>query len=315
MSADYAGDWIQLARHHHAQQQYVPAAVAIERALLLAPRAVKLWDMAGDLYHALSRTNFTYVARAIECCQNSLALQPPGVASTLNNLAAVLTESGRYDEAIEATERAIGLDPSFYQHYQHAETLLSAKRYSAAQAAFRGLLARADFNRENTLRRADVYNHLAVSLLEGARIAGGMDEAVRRDALEASRAAIRLQPACPYHHAHNYYQILAASYLHSGRVDLASAALWPVAATLWGGNNDGGTYARAGFRALAWAQSRGGGDGAAAAAAATLDELRALSPGSRPSYADRLWTLEGFKYVLSATWTLDTGPWALDPGP
>ena len=226
-------------------------------------------------------------------------------------------------EAVDASEHAAALDGSFHNGYQVAETLLTAKRYMDATARFRALLRRPDATAQPPTKRADVQNHLAVALLATAGAAPRGGEAargLRRAALEASRQALRLQPACPHTHAHNYYQILASHYIHAERLDLATAALWPVAAMAWGqaAPADSAAYARAGFRALAWAQRRAedaraatgdaleAADGAdasesrvapssdelaSASASGTLEELRRFTAAS---HVDRLWTLDSF---------------------
>ena len=120
------------------------------------------------------------------------------------------------------------------------EALTSGKRRAEAQVVYHELLRRADAQTQPTL--ADVHNHLAVSLLESEsyRIDGqtaafdvleGRESELCRghdtsgvvllglttpcdaisDALAASRAALRLRPACRYAHAQNYYQVLATS--------------------------------------------------------------------------------------------------------
>ena len=129
------------------ENDYLATADALENALRLAPRASAVWDMASDIYHTLSRANVSYTARAIECCQKSLALQGPSnkaTAPTWSNLANVLTEVGRHNESIDAAKIAMTLDGSFHHGYQHAEALLMAKRHEEAQAAYQALLRRAD---------------------------------------------------------------------------------------------------------------------------------------------------------------------------
>ena len=126
-----APNWIHQARQHYQNNEMLPAKEALEHALKLLPQSPNVWDMLGDVHHALSRENFTHIERAIECCKASLAIEPK-VASTWTNLAKVLTEAGRHEEAIDATKKALDLEPSFRSGYQRAEALLSAKRHPEA---------------------------------------------------------------------------------------------------------------------------------------------------------------------------------------
>ena len=85
-----APNWIHQARQHYQNNEMLPAKEALEHALKLLPQSPNVWDMLGDVHHALSRENFTHIERAIECCKASLAIEPK-VASTWTNLAKVLT--------------------------------------------------------------------------------------------------------------------------------------------------------------------------------------------------------------------------------
>ena len=323
---------LELARLMHAQQDIVGATEALEASLRLDPTAENVWELASDAYHHLSRSNFSYAHRAIECCRASLRLQPAN-AQTWTNLAKVLGEAGRHDEAIEATARARRLDGSFHVEYQHAEALNAASKRSEAQAAYRSLIARAESAASSSSPSEarhepslpDVHNHLAVSLLETAALEAVALEAVALDALPeapqdrvteamaASRAALRLNPACSYAHAQNYYQVLATGFHSRDRLDLATAALWPIAAAAWGArpppaamaasshrgssrsSSSGGSgsfgsggsgereesmplFARSGFQALAWKQQARGD---VAAASNTLGVLEWLGPAWR----------------------------------
>ena len=234
-----ARGWIEQARLHHAQRDLIRAADALQNSLRIEPSNSNVWEMAADAYHELSETNWSYASWAIISVRHALRLRP-GSVSSWTNVAKVLGESGRHDEAIDATTRALHLDGSFHTRYQHAEALTSGKRRAEAQVVYHELLRRADAQTQPTL--ADVHNHLAVSLLESEsyRIDGqtaafdvleGRESELCRghdtsgvvllglttpcdaisDALAASRAALRLRPACRYAHAQNYYQVLATS--------------------------------------------------------------------------------------------------------
>ena len=94
--------------------------------------------------------------------------------------------------------------------------------------AYRALLSQHADSGGAAPPRADVYNHLAVSLPEHPL---HMPEGERgAAALVHARRAVQADPACRYLHAHNYYQVLAAAYRAQDQMELATAALWPVAA-------------------------------------------------------------------------------------
>ena len=327
--------WVQLARMKHALRseglfRLVEASQALETALRLSPATAEVWDMAADAYHELSRDNFTYAQRTIECCQASLRLKPH-VTGMWTNMAKVLSEAGRHREALHATSQALHLDGSFHVLYQHAEALTAAKQHALAQTAYRRLIRRqAEAPSRSIL--ADVYNHLAVSLSDMAAQRGigseatwasagtitspgaspskaalkalSASKATERlgEAFDASRAALRLEPQCAYNHAQNYHQVLAVVLHQQGRLDLATAALWPVAAKLsaegstgapaglpagppaadelTGSSPMGGArqpddvaYLRAGFHVIAWTHRRSGD---ADRAAEAIGELEAL---------------------------------------
>ena len=71
-------------------------------------------------------------------------MSPPSSGARMALLAKVLGEAGHHDEAVDATVRACRIQPTFHNHYQHAEALLSAKRHAEAQGAYRSLVARRD---------------------------------------------------------------------------------------------------------------------------------------------------------------------------
>ena len=211
------------------------AARSLELQLERTPADANAWSMASDAYHQLSRINVSFLPRVIECCRAGLRLLPegmhaePAAAQLWTNLAKVLGEAGHHDEAVDATVRACASSPPSTTT-MHAEALLSAKRHAEAQGAYRSLVARRDAATRAPAALADVHNHLAVSLLETARSSQGASTGQLDEALEAVRSALRLHPACTHAHAHNYYQVLAATLHARYGIEYATAALWPVAA-------------------------------------------------------------------------------------
>ena len=301
--------YVHLARTLYAQRRLEDAASALEASLHLDPVSAgsqARWEMAADVYHELSRSNLSYAQRAIACCRSSLRIDPTAT-STWTNLAKVLGEVGRHDEALDATLRAVSLHDTFTTAYQHAEALTAAGRRAEAQSAYRSLLQRQDAQRHSL---ADVYSHLAISLLataaeRGERMVAAVDAllpangvdgstgmpsrdatSLLDEAMLATRAALRLNPNCAYTHAHNYYQVFANQLHARGRLDLATAALWPVAAMA---ASDGSHlsegpagYLRAGFHALARQQSA---EGDAGAVQTTREVLRWLgAPWDLPAF-------------------------------
>ena len=75
---------------------------------MLTPTDRTSWAMLADAFHELGRANFSYIPRAIASCEQSARLAPRN-AQTWNNLAKVLGEAGRHDEAIGAARRAVEL--------------------------------------------------------------------------------------------------------------------------------------------------------------------------------------------------------------
>ena len=257
------------------------AARSLELQLERTPADANVWSMASDAYHQLSRINVSFLPRVIECCRAGLRLLPegmhaePAAAQLWTNLAKVLGEAGHHDEAVDATVRACRIQPTFHNHYQHAEALLSAKRHAEAQGAYRSLVARRDAATRAPAALADVHNHLAVSLLETARSSQGASTGQLDEALEAVRSALRLHPACTHAHAHNYYQVLAATLHARYGIEYATAALWPVAAMERGAQAVAASaaYAAGGFQVLARAQQAAGD---VDASRATMELLHSL---------------------------------------
>ena len=274
-SAGAAQQWLNIARSHYSQihgknisQGYVQsrlAAEALETVLHLQPNNAKAWGMGADIYHKLGLRNFSFTLRAIECCHAELRLRPtgPDAVQTLTNLAKILGEAGRHKEAVGVTEQAARLGGNTLRiHVARSVALKDGKRDKEAQASFRRFIARPD---AATMRPElpDAHNFLAVSLVASAtqgRESASDDmafaSAATDGALHASRLALRLEPACTTVNSHNYYQVLA-SILHARHgMDLAAAALWPVAATAWGVGEPSShaSFVRAGLDALASSQ-------------------------------------------------------------
>ena len=128
-----AAEWLALARAHRywpeAPTHMRVAAEALEVALHLAPRSAQVWSMAADVYHELSRSNFSFTLRAIQCCRASLRLRPQGADAVAMwmNFAKVLSEAGFHEQAVAATERALHADDSFPVQSQAADALIEAR--------------------------------------------------------------------------------------------------------------------------------------------------------------------------------------------
>lgn len=297
-----ASEWNALARSYFTATNFSDrflnlrrAAEALEVSLHLQPGDALTWGMAADTYHELGHQNFSFTLRAIECCHASLRLQPSGSESVpmWTNLAKILTEAGHHVEAVDAAARAASQDGSLHVRYQYAEALLDAKRHAEAQRSYRGIVMHRESRTFPEL--PDAHNHLATSLLvksasasrrhlrhrhgrtssaedahDLASVSSSLD-----GAMHALRSALRLNPACRYNHARNYYQVLANALHARHGIDYATAALWPVAAMTWGVGSPASSAAtmRAGFDALSRSQ-RESGDVAAQLVTRTL--LRSL---------------------------------------
>ena len=98
---------------------------------------------------------------------------------------------------------------------------------------------------------------------------------------------------------------MLATVLHArSGIELATAALWPVAAMAWGPSAlaDSPAYARAGFRSLAWSQRHRGDH---AAAESTLAMLRSLGPAFEREAEEEGATISGGAAVVSARGDVD----------
>ena len=113
-----------------------------------------------------------------------------GVVVTLTNLAGCLRELGDLDEALDACQRGLSLDPNYVPALTNLGIILDAQgRFADAVAAYR---------RAVTVDPAYAQGH--ANLAVGLRVTGAMDEA-----LAASHRAVALDPddaLIRFNHAH-----------------------------------------------------------------------------------------------------------------
>lgn len=99
---------------HAGQGQFVQAETAYRQALTLNSTDPKVWNNLGKiLFENLKRP-----LDGIACIERMLKLDP---ASKLGwaNLAVMVGELGRHDQALLCADRAIALDPEFVEAYLH----------------------------------------------------------------------------------------------------------------------------------------------------------------------------------------------------
>jgi len=93
------------------------------RAAFARARALRPDDPAIMFNELTIRPNDSGLYEAIVCCREALK-QNPDNANVLTNLSVSLQFAGRYDEAVDYAERAIGADPAHYQAHFNLSLLL-----------------------------------------------------------------------------------------------------------------------------------------------------------------------------------------------
>jgi tetratricopeptide (TPR) repeat protein len=139
-----AEDLIQTGRDLFRSQSFEGAAEAYEKAIGAAGSNKTLlaeaWQGKGEALHQLS---FDEREEAIECLRTSLNYYDevlaidPGDASAWFNESFILRWLGRTGEALDATDRAVELNPENIDfRWQRAELLFMLGRYSESDKAF-----------------------------------------------------------------------------------------------------------------------------------------------------------------------------------
>jgi Flp pilus assembly protein TadD len=162
--------------------QYLRAGNADEAETIVREIAAQHRDN-GELLHALGilTLQFNWIGLAIELIEKAIAADP-NQSTYYCNLGLVLTEAGRYDNAIAACRRAIGLRADNANAYNNLGDAL--RRKGETRQAIDAL--------DNALqlepRFPEAYNNLAAALQES----GDLDHAIG-----AYRQALQLRPQYP----------------------------------------------------------------------------------------------------------------------
>jgi len=117
----------------------VAASSAIEKALTLNPNSAQAFGLGAAVYSVVGHFD-----RVVKYAQRSIQLSPfdPLHFVTLNALGRTHFLSSRYDEAIEAAQRALQFNPQFARAYVWLiGSLIHLKRAAQAVAARQRLLA------------------------------------------------------------------------------------------------------------------------------------------------------------------------------
>jgi tetratricopeptide (TPR) repeat protein len=102
-------------------RQFSEAEAAYRHALTMKPTDVKVWNnLAGLLYENLRRP-----AEGIRCLEQALKINPDHKLGW-SNLATMVGQLGRHQQALAYADRAIALDPKLVEAYLHKATAARA---------------------------------------------------------------------------------------------------------------------------------------------------------------------------------------------
>ena len=112
-------------------------------ALIYVTTAVQLDSMSGDVHRMMGRvrTELRQPNEAVESYRVALSLQPTDVWS-MNNMALVLIQQGRFDEALPPLARAVQLDSSVAVFHNNLGIVLERTgHYTMAAQSYRAALS------------------------------------------------------------------------------------------------------------------------------------------------------------------------------
>jgi tetratricopeptide (TPR) repeat protein len=105
----------------NGMRQFSEAEAAYRHALTMKPTDVKVWNnLAGLLYENLRRP-----AEGIRCLEQALKINPDHKLGW-SNLATMVGQLGRHQQALAYADRAIALDPKLVEAYLHKATAARA---------------------------------------------------------------------------------------------------------------------------------------------------------------------------------------------
>jgi tetratricopeptide (TPR) repeat protein len=125
-------DTYQLAAAHYSNQRYAEAMEQLAPLLARSRANAEVLNLAAVCAYALHRRH------EAECYWKRANTEHPEEAGPYNNLANLLTDQGRLDEAAKAFQRALALRPDFAQaHYNLGNVMLRLGRTDEAERHLR----------------------------------------------------------------------------------------------------------------------------------------------------------------------------------
>ncbi|MGD9368053.1 MAG: tetratricopeptide repeat protein [Desulfobacteraceae bacterium] len=121
----------------YTKQDYEGAANEFQRAVNLSPTSD--YSVDATKYLAQSYLKLEKTDKAIEAYRNTLTRQP-GRDDLQLELGNVLYAEDRFEEAVQAYQKAVNIDPSSLNQFSLAQGLMQTGRYEAARAAFRNVI-------------------------------------------------------------------------------------------------------------------------------------------------------------------------------
>lgn len=121
----------------YTKQDYEGAANEFQRAVNLSPTSD--YSVDATKYLAQSYLKLEKTDKAIEAYRNTLTRQP-GRDDLHLELGNVLYAEDRFEEAVQAYQKAVNIDPSSLNQFSLAQGLMQTGRYEAARAAFRNVI-------------------------------------------------------------------------------------------------------------------------------------------------------------------------------
>lgn len=121
----------------YTKQDYEGAAAEFQRAVNLNPSSD--YSVDATKYLAQSYLKLEKTDKAIEAYQNTLMRQP-GRDDLQLELGNVLYAEDRFEEAVQAYQKAVNIDPSSLNQFSLAQGLMQTGRYDAARSTFSNVI-------------------------------------------------------------------------------------------------------------------------------------------------------------------------------
>ena len=145
----------QIGLHYFAHGEYDKSAVALESLTALSPDNAQGFTNLGTAYYYLGRND-----QARQAWQQAIAIEPRRAA--LSNLANLLVEERLFDEAVPILERAIKLDSNDFRTWGNLGiTYGRVGRDAEARESFQQALDLIEDARKINPERSDIYSYAA----------------------------------------------------------------------------------------------------------------------------------------------------------